>query len=443
MCSYDYDQNSHRLTIHVPEAAVNSFNKLCRERKLGKAIHNLSRLYFLLRWMNEHRLSHIDMESIAAITFSHHYERAQKAIAILRDMGLLITTQSYNSRSYRTFYHYYTRELKFEGGAGNETVVYNYIPTWQLALLMSRKFPPPTSTGIHQTSLPSDNSLATNVSETPMDEFAETFTSWYDDLLFDGQFHLPGHFSEKDGRFYHKFHSYCKEQREAFITWDGERIVEVWDAHSAFFIVLGYYLRDIKQYADEADEQEFRGEAARLLALALDDRLYVDIQRYHNERADIKFNRDEAKREVQKYKNYSRSSLFRKDGNLKMCFWCERVRFIDRYFKENFPAIRDLFLDYPRHEEIDERHWHLKNNEWVPGIRKVSNLQHDIMPYEFQLFSLGICRDLWERFGVKSVTVHDAIYMKVSDAKKRIDIDALLARRLGMVMDSSKGVALF
>ena len=393
--------------------------------------------------MNEHRLSHIDMESIAAITFSHHYERAQKAIAILRDMGLLITTQSYNSRSYRTFYHYYTQELKFEGGAGNETVVYDYIPTWQLALLMSRKFPPAPINSVSTRSFLPDICSENKANKTSMDSFADTFLQWYEELQFDCNYTPPGHFSERDGRFYHKFHLCSKELREAFITWDGERIVEVWDAHSAFFIVLGYYLRDVKVYAGEAEEHEFRAEAARLLALALDDRLYVDIQRYHNARAFIKFNRDEAKREVQKYKNYSRSSLFRKDGNLKMCFWCERVRFIDRYFKENFPAIRDLFLDYPRHEEIDERHWHLKNNQWVPGIRKVSNLQHDIMPYEFQLFSLGICRDLWERFGVKSVTVHDAIYMKVSDAKKRIDIDALLARRLGMVMDSSKGVALF
>ena len=375
--------------------------------------------------MNEHRLFHIDMESIAAITFSHHYERAQKAIAILRDMGLLVISRSYNSRSYRTYYHYYTRKLAVTKTDGKGIVSYEYILTWQLALLMSRKFPQLTPKDVYPTSFPSDNSLATNVSETPMDEFAKTFTSWYDDLLFDGQFHLPGHFSEKDGRFYQKFHSYCKEQREAFITWDGERIVEVWDAHSAFFIVLGYYLRDIKQYADEAEEHEFRAEAARLLALALDDRLYVDIQRYHNERADIKFNRDEAKREVQKYKNYSRSSLFRKDGNLKMCFWCERVRFIDRYFKENFPAIRDLFLDYPRHEEIDERHWHLKNNEWVPGIRKVSNLQHDIMPYEFQLFSLGICRDLWERFEKGKGEHKSHAYLIAPQAEKRLeDIDA-------------------
>ena len=67
------------------------------------------------------------------------------------------------------------------------------------------------------------------------------------------------------------------------------------------------------------------------------------------------------------------------------------------------------------------------------------------MPYEFQLFSLGLCKDLFDLYRIKSVTVHDAIYMKASDAEKisSSDIDELLSERLGISDKIPRSYALF
>ena len=79
-------------------------------------------------------------------------------------------------------------------------------------------------------------------------------------------------------------------------------------------------------------------------------------------------------------------------------------------------------------------------------VKSVSNLVHDIMPYEFRLVSLGVCRDIFNDYGIKSITVHDAVYMREAD-KKRLDgaegsaneyIARLFARRLGVGAVKSK-----
>ena len=79
-------------------------------------------------------------------------------------------------------------------------------------------------------------------------------------------------------------------------------------------------------------------------------------------------------------------------------------------------------------------------------LKSVSNITHDIMPYEFKLISLGVCRDIYNDYGIKTLTVHDAVYMKESD-RKRLDesegsaneyIARLFARRLGVGAVKSK-----
>lgn len=358
-------------------------------------------------------------------------------------MGLLWTYAELNVRTQRYYYKYYTKQVDYEEVEKSYYAEYSYdIPELTLGILGNRldtKMPKKELTVAPVLQLPSVNQT------TLKDEvdFCSQFTGWYDELMFNGCPAAHGHFSSNDGRFYHKLHSYDKEMRYRDITWDGESLVEVWDAHSSFFIVLGYYLTSI--YDGDVD---YRDEARRLLELAISNKLYTSIQAYHNERAEIKFTRDETKKYVQIYKNYQRKTLFRKDGAIKNCWWCERYRYIDEFFQEYFPKVRDLLLDYPRRLEIDEERWGCIRTltgdfTWGRLTKWVSEITHDIMPYEFEIISLGICRDLWEIYGIKSVTVHDAIYMKVSDAHRKVDIDHLLRCRLGLAKSSETERALF
>ena len=376
-------------------------------------------------------------------------DRTTLALNRLVEMGLLTVNRQISRLTYRQFYCYYTEAIPEATISNGESITLEYeIPPCTHNLLNGRATDSESSI-VSSTTPPEFAAEDTSITSTPVDNFQKTFMGWYDELLFNGRSSYTGHFSEKDGRFYHQLHSSTREERSTIISWEGEHITEVWDAHSGFFIVLGYNLTHVRVYENSEMEAAFKDEASRLIRLAANDQLYEAIMSYHNRRSRLKLNRGDIKKHVQRYKNFKRSSLLRKDGTVKKYWWCERYRYIDQYFKTYFPNIRDLFLDYPRRTEIDnDQRYRVVHNVdghyyYVPQTKSVSNLQRDIMPNEFQLISLGLCKDIWHQHGIKSVTVHDAIYMKKSDAQKGIDINAILAKRLGVSLEPLKSIALF
>lgn len=186
----------------------------------------------------------------------------------------------------------------------------------------------------------------------------------------------------------------------------------------------------MKEYNSEEEREAFTKEARCLADFCMTQDLYGHIASYHNRNAprnSLHYTREKMKELLHSYCSRSRKYLFRKDGRLKNSWFCQQYQFIDEYFKENYPNIRDLLLDYPRREEIVfEEVWRGGYCFHSPRRKQISNIHRDIMPYEFVVISEGICRILYERYGIKSITVHDAIYMKQTDADRRIDIDAIL-----------------
>ena len=264
------------------------------------------------------------------------------------------------------------------------------------------------------------------IKENEENPFFKTFTSWYNELVIDGSTFPSGHISYGDGRFYHTFHLMKSADRKEKVLWDGKHVTEVWDANCSFFATIGYYLNKCKRYASDEERKAFMKEANKMIDKTIDNTLYSDIQDayYYN---GIDIDRDRAKVVINSYRSLSRDKLFRKDGN-----YVRNTQFIpiDKYFQERFPHIRNFFLDYPRRLEIvkDDNGKPKKDVDWSKecrtfisyfNIKTVSNLQREVLPYELNLISLGICRELYEVHGIKSITVHDAIYMKVSDAKKK------------------------
>ena len=393
--------------------------------------------------MNSQGIVHVDKEELALMCYSRHRDRTTLAIKVLMQMNLLQIESNFNPRTQRHYYKYFARQVEFEEDEISDFAEFSYvIPEYTLSIIGRWLTPNVSNKELKISPILQQPYANPSIRKSEVD-FCSQFTGWYDELMFQGCPAASGHFSPSDGRYYHKLHSYDKEMRYRDITWDGEVLVEVWDAHSSFFIVMGYYLTH--RYKGDID---YGDEAIRLLELATSNKLYATIQAYHNERAEIKFSREEIKKYVQIYKNYQRKTLFRKDGAIKNCWWCERYRYIDEFFRVNFPKVRDLLLDYPRRLEIDEDKWGCIRTPtgdltWGRLTKWVSEITHDIMPYEFELISLGICRDLWDIYGIKSVTVHDAIYMKASDARRKVDIDHLLRCRLGLAESSETERALF
>ena len=124
-----------------------------------------------------------------------------------------------------------------------------------------------------------------------------------------------------------------------------------------------------------------------------------------------------------------------------------KCQYIDEFFQKNFPNIRLWLLHYPRHQEIKDVEIERNGKKEIHKnqLVSVSDLHRDIMPYEFKLISLGLCRNLYDFYQIKSITVHDAIYVKASETEKisNSDINDLLSERLGISDKAPRCYALF
>jgi hypothetical protein len=107
------------------------------------------------------------------------------------------------------------------------------------------------------------------------------------------------------------------------------------------------------------------------------------------------------------------------------------------FFAQKFPYIRDYILDS---EVIVEDNpeagkvlqgWNGRRYK-AKKTKKVLLLDREVMPFEFKLISEGICKILYEEYGIKSITVHDAIYVKKSDVPYCPYLNNILRRLLNL-----------
>lgn len=257
--------------------------------------------------------------------------------------------------------------------------------------------------------------------------FLSTFKSWYDQLVINVEHVDKGAYIARDGRLYHAFHSLHKEQRNTQVLWDGKNVEEVWDAHSAFFAFIGYY---IKQVYNGNDKEVVTKEANAFIDLTLDNKLYADIISYYKKNG-ISIDRVKAKNLCNRYRGVPRNRLLKKNGTRTSYKDVQDLQIIDSYFEEKYPHIRDFFLDYHRRKKLvrkeDDSNVYSVAVEGLWRInfiqpKSVSNLQRDITPYELKFISLGICRELYQRYKIKSITVHDAIYTKKMTDEEKQDV---------------------
>ena len=443
--SYKFNDNYTHLSATVSELGILAFKNhiypILKEKNKCKSFNNILRLYVFLTWMNHSKFIHVNKEDMAEMIFSKHWDRFEDALAILDKAGYVRNKANRNKVTTRMYYTYETFLPNYkEEYPIKEVRLFEYdIPERTSSRLIRHKWNttlPITENDItnnqHNTTCQSSHTKT----DSPLNKgqadnsFRNMFVQWYDELIIDGFSGMHGKFSNRIGRFCHPFHKMHKEERAKTVLWDNQHVVEAWDAHSAFFIILSYYLLKVKEYNSEEEREVFTKEARCLADFCMTQDLYRHIAGYHNRNAssnDLHYTRDGMKKLVLSYCSRSRKYLFRKDGKLKNAWFCKRYQFIDEYFKEYYPNIRDLLLDYPRHEEIVLEEVDL-GGYIIRRLRRklISNIYRDIMPSEFTVICEGICRILYEKYGIKSITVHDAIYMKQSDADREIDIDAIL-----------------
>lgn len=294
------------------------------------------------------------------------------------------------------------------------------------------------------------------------DNFIDRMFGFYGELKTHGKClsYLPP-FIQSDGRIHHRFHELSRKERETYVVWDDEQIEEIWDAHNMFFTLMFCDMSTKKIALPKYKE------------LVLSGNMYTDVAAFISQKCGVQIPREKAKELLQQYKNTLPQKLVRRDGgysgsinwiirNNAQYGWTEKVainkwadnsmtdgemkgasqymlRFADEYFKCNYPKVRDYIMGYSTREEKGGTYtkYYKKTGKTVVCHKKgkvISNLQRDLTKYETEIVSNRICQQLYEQYGIKSVSVHDAIYVKKSDAEKirnnGISIDDLFRKEV-------------
>ena len=209
----------------------------------------------------------------------------------------------------------------------------------------------------------------------------------------------------EDGRIYHNFHNIEHEHRNN-ILFDGEHIVESFDVHNCNFCLLWSVLDDT------VPEEEKK----RFYNLVISGKFYEEIMNYanlHQGGVGRYWDREWTKEQCVAYLNTTQRTIAAgrraidkkkltyttKDGKYEFQVDGYYRAWVDKYFEENYPEVRNFINK-------------VKNKDERKGA-----LHYLLAPIETKIITFGIIKDLYEKYGIEALSLHDGIYVKESDAK--------------------------
>lgn len=206
-------------------------------------------------------------------------------------------------------------------------------------------------------------------------------------------------------RIYYAFVNTSKELRK-YITLFGVFLVEGYDVHNCFFVLMCFYFKD-NPFIPHEEYERYRD-------LVVSGKFYEDVQAYgknyyhqkYEKEQDLSFifkedsmTRDKVKTDLQSFRNSTASERRRpgwKDSTTGR--WVSRdLSYIDAYFREKFPNIFKYLDNWERVPKTDNQR----------GTSK--RLQSDISRIETRIMS-RITRDLY-KLGYHPVQLHDGIFV--------------------------------
>ena len=426
---------SSNLKVTVYEESIMALEKLLEvhSTRRSSSYEKTIRLYILIRVLNMINIFHVSMDDFVRLLGGGKEKSIREALSDLESAQLLKKFCLLNNRSKKRYNAYCAYPLKENIKNKDATKVFEYNST-----VLIEKYKNIKGLNVDKAYLDVNQDKSTEI---VMPSFRTLFTDWYNELFIiddKGQYVPPkvGHFSNKDHRFYHNFHIQKKEVRLSTVWWNCINLVEIWDANASFFLVLCYMLRN-KKWDSNDIEHKIYNETERMLNLCLRGIFYDDILCYYNKHVECDKERKEIKKLCQIYKTKWRSYFVKKDGNYKGYKYLKKYIPIDQYFLENFPVIRDYILDSDVVIEENEKAgaYSAGPNDRrykEPDTKKVSTLHRNVISCEFKLISEGICKILYEEYGIKALTVHDAIYIKQSDVPYCPHITPILRKLLNL-----------
>jgi hypothetical protein len=170
------------------------------------------------------------------------------------------------------------------------------------------------------------------------------------------------------GRFYHPFHIFSKSFRENVLRFEGEKIKEIFDVSGSDLHMLAKHLESVKSipYRELIKfQQEVKDDFRTKFGIKQNGKCKSCVKTSFKVYLNMK---------KEKYSNIRYNST---------CFK------IDQYFKENYPNIREFIIN--------------TDNIWQLAMER-----------EFETISQSMVNYLKSKNDVKSITCHDAIYVKES-----------------------------
>lgn len=197
-----------------------------------------------------------------------------------------------------------------------------------------------------------------------------------------------------DGRIYHRFHAINSYYRKSRLYLDGELLVENFDIHNAYWQFMNCILPDKINFTE-------RNNFYKLTTSGL---FYEDVRDWINKTFGANWTREDAKLYSNTYCNTTTK-------------YNETLKSVDAYFKENFPEIRNFIRNYKTEKQSVTKKIINKHGKKVnhTTTKKVSLIYKALNEAETKIMVMGICKELFENYGIEALTLHDGLYMKKSD----------------------------
>ena len=190
-----------------------------------------------------------------------------------------------------------------------------------------------------------------------------------------------------DNRIYTGFHTLDKTTRSR-VYMDNEPLVECFDVHNCHATLINAILPD----SIPAAEKDL------YLSKTISGTFYEDVMNWVNSRFSANWNREFTKTAVNKYFNLSRNTID-KANKAKKSIHADAVC-VDAYFSTLFPAIREFITNAPKKKSDND------------------TLNYMLNVVETNIITNTICKDLYEHYDIHAISLHDGIFVKLSDCSR-------------------------
>ena len=187
-----------------------------------------------------------------------------------------------------------------------------------------------------------------------------------------------------DNRIYTGFHTLDKTTRSR-VYMDNEPLVECFDVHNCHATLINAILPE----SIPASEKDL------YLSKTISGTFYEDVMNWVNSRFSANWNREFTKTAVNKYLNLSRNTID-KANKAKKSIHADAVC-VDAYFIELFPSIREFITNAPKKKSDKD------------------TLNYMLNVVETNIITKHICKDLYENYNITAISLHDGIFVKLSD----------------------------